>query len=159
MQSISLVVTQNFVESFIWPKTLAKTPTFSLADAHPSPPMEVPLSTFLASLPKSQRETFLFTMSRPRWDSSGVKFNHSTSSSSDTTKLFEDCAAAHYKYQRSQREPIHEAQPVGGRMSRSYKLQSARDHETWSAADERAYVKAFGKPSGEFVEEKPTGCA
>ena len=56
-------------------------------------------------------------------------------------------------------EPIHQAQPVGGRMGRSYKLQNARDHDTWSAADERAYVKAFGKPSGEFVEENPTGCA
>ena len=58
-------------------------------------------------------------------------------------------------YQRSQREQVYTGtagQPVGGRMHRQFKLNSQRKNEEWTAEDEKAYQKAFGKSSF-----RPTG--
>ena len=64
----------------------------------------------------------------------------------------------HLAYQMRNRESwrvVHK-QPVGGRMQRQFKIQSAREANSWTAREEAAYRKAFKKPSRGW-EDVPTG--
>ena len=69
-----------------------------------------------------------------------------------------DEQSKYIKFQRSQREQIFTGsahQPVGGRAARQYQLSSRQDD--WSAEDEKAFQKAFGKSSTTREASRPTG--
>ena len=122
----------------------------------------VPLSSVMS---KSQYNQMMMMMSRPRWNATSQK-NAANQVKDDflgrvASAEARDEANRYVAYQRSQREQVYTgdaSQPVGGRAARQHKLNSAR-FETWTDADERAYVKAFGKSSyGTERTARPTGC-
>jgi hypothetical protein len=121
----------------------------------------------LSSLPpqvQQQYKTYMFMMSRPRWDASSPL--KASSKDDFLTSLAgaeaRDAAVQKYvRHQRSQREQLFTgsaSQPVGGRMQRQYKLSSTRLE--WTDADEDAYQKKFGNKSVRHKGfPRPTGHA
>ena len=74
----------------------------------------------------------------------------------ESAEARDDAMSNYVKHQRSQREQVFTgsaSQPVGGRMQRQHKLNSSRVADDWSAEDEAAFRKAFGRSS----TEAPTG--
>lgn len=109
----------------------------------------------LSSLPRSmqdQYKTYMFMMSRPRWDASTpAKASHTKDDFLTSLSNAEARDAAVQKYvrhQRSQREQLFTGsanQPVGGRMQRQYKLNNTRLE--WTDEDEAVYQRQFGNKS------------
>ena len=71
---------------------------------------------------------------------------------------FHASASARFvQYQRSNRDYLwtySHNQPVGGRQARAYKLAHSARADEWSAAEEAAFQKAFGRSS---TRATPTG--
>ena len=100
-----------------------------------------------------QYNQMMMMMSRPRWNTRSSPNVAAQTRDDFLSKVsVAEARDAHIAYQRSQREQVFTgsaSQPVGGRAARQHKIDSARfDVQTnWSAEDEKAFVKAFGKRS------------
>ena len=108
---------------------------------------------------------FMMVMSRPRFDAKPMgPANPARDDFLANVSKAEarDEAKAYIAHQRGQREQIFTGtagQPVGGRMHRQFKLNSQRRNDEWSAEDEAAFQKAFGKSSERSPRARlqPTG--
>lgn len=113
----------------------------------------VPLSSIMT---KDQYNTFMFMMSRPRFDASpsvnvAAKVKDDFLGKVANAEARDDAKLRNYvAYQRSQREPVHTggaSQPVGGRAARAHRMAMSERENTWTEEDEAAYRKAFKKSS------------
>ena len=84
---------------------------------------------------------------------SSVATSNAQRNSSESTRLFED-GKNYVRFQRSQREAKFTV-PIGGRAAASARQKRFESDSSWSAKEEAAFRKAFGKPSEPVKEQQP----